>query len=283
MDDIRKPAVAGMFYPDDKINLKRTINNFLANVPAENGNFFKKSNVDSIFGIISPHAGYVYSGQVAAYGYSLLKNRTLDTVILIGPSHYNAFDGFALPGYQSFRTPLGDIDVDTELAARLAQEGGGAFDYVNTAHIKEHSLEVQLPFLQTVLEESFKVLPVLMGTQTMTNVDKGAAALEKILKNYDKHYAIVISSDLSHYHTDKDARDMDGKLVKIVEEMKADELMRYSDAGLVEACGAGPICVLLKLAAKMGRKHIKTLVYKNSGDVSGDKDRVVGYMSAAVW
>lgn len=283
MDDIRKPAVAGMFYPEDKINLKRTINNFLANVPAENFNYFKKNNVDSIFGMIVPHAGYIYSGQVAAYGYSLLKNRTLDTVILIGPSHYNYFDGFALPGYQSFRTPLGDIDVDIDLAARLAKEGGGVFDYVNTAHIKEHSLEVQLPFLQTVLEESFKVLPVLMGTQSMANVEKGAAALEKILRNYDRHYLIVISSDLSHYHTDQEARDMDGKLVKIVDEMNADELMRYTDTGLVEACGAGPICLLLKLAAKMDRDHIKTLVYRNSGDVSGDKERVVGYMSAAVW
>lgn len=283
MDDIRKPAVAGMFYPEDKINLKRTINNFLASVPAENFNYFKKNSIDNIFGIISPHAGYIYSGPVAAYGYSLLKNRTFDTVILIGPSHYNLFDGYALPGYQSFRTPLGDIEVDTEFTARLVKEGSGAFDYVNTAHIKEHSLEVQLPFLQTVLEESFKIVPVLMGTQNMGNVEKGAAVLERILKNYDKHYLIVISSDLSHYHTDQEARDMDGKLVKIVEEMKCDELMRYTDAGLVEACGAGPVCVLLNLAGKMERSHIKTLVYKNSGDVSGDKDRVVGYMSAAVW
>lgn len=283
MDDIRKPAVAGMFYPEDKINLKRTINGFIANVPPENSAFFKKNNVDSIFGIIVPHAGYVYSGQAAAYGYSLYKNRTLDTVILIGPSHYNLFEGFALPAYQSFRTPLGDVEVDTEFAAKLAQEGNGVFDYVNTAHIKEHSLEVQIPFLQTVLEGSFKVVPVLMGAQTMGNVDKGAAVLERLLKNYDRHYAVVISSDLSHYHTDREARDMDGKLVKIVEEMNGDELMRYSDAGLVEACGAGPICVLLKLAARMGRNHSKTLIYKNSGDVSGDKDRVVGYMSAAVW
>jgi MEMO1 family protein len=283
MDDVRRPAVAGVFYPDDKINLKRTINGFLSNVPADNGVFFKKNSVDHLYGLIVPHAGYVYSGQVAAYGFSLLKNRTFDTVVIIGPSHYNNFDGFALPGYQSFRTPLGDIEVDGELAARVAEVGKGVFDYMNTAHIKEHSLEVQMPFLQTVLEEKFKVLPILMGTQSMENITKGADVLEKALGDQDKHYLVVISSDLSHYHSDAEAVDMDGRFVKIVEKMKAEELMQSSEMGMVEACGAGPIGVLLKLAENTKHKHLRTLIYRNSGNVSGDKDRVVGYMASAVW
>lgn len=283
MDDIRRPAVAGVFYPDDKINLKRTINTFLANVPADNAAFFKKTGVDHLYGLIVPHAGYVYSGQTAAYGFSLLKNRKYDTIILIGPSHYNNFDGFALPGYQAFRTPLGDIEVDAELASRIAAEGKNVFDFMNTAHIKEHSLEVQLPFLQTVLEESFRVLPVLMGTQSMENILQGAEVLEKVLGQQDKQVLTVISSDLSHYHSDAEAVEMDGRFVKIVEKMRAEELMQGSEMGMVEACGAGPIGVLLKLAENTGHKRIRTLDYRNSGSVSGDKDRVVGYMSSAVW
>ena len=121
MDDIRKPAVASMFYPDDAVNLKRIINTFLSNVPQENGDYFKKNGIDQLFGVVVPHAGYIYSGQVAAYAYSLLRATSYETVILIGPSHYNYFEGFAIPYYQSFETPLGEIEVDTEFCSALAE------------------------------------------------------------------------------------------------------------------------------------------------------------------
>ncbi len=173
MDEVRKPAVASLFYPDDTINLKRMINNYISNVPNETVDYFKKNAVDNYFGIIVPHAGYVYSGQIAAYAYSLIKQKSIDTVILIGPSHFTFFEGFALSYYKSFKTPLGEIPVDIELIKSLADIGKGTFDYVNTAHVKEHSLEVQLPFLQTVLNGDFKIVPILMGEQTVRNVKLG--------------------------------------------------------------------------------------------------------------
>ena len=187
MQDVRKTAVASLFYPDDSINLKRLINQYLSNVPAEDSNeFLKKNNIDHLTGIIVPHAGYIYSGSVAAYGYSLLKNKSFDTVILIGPSHFTHFEGFALSYYQSFATPMGEVDVDQDLTKKLVEAGSGVFDYVNSAHGKEHSLEVQLPFLKNLFGDKFKIVPILMGQQTLKNVQEGAEILHQVLKKEDK-------------------------------------------------------------------------------------------------
>ena len=283
MNEVRKPAVASMFYPDDTINLKRMINSFISNVPSETTDYFKKNSIDNFFGIIVPHAGYVYSGQVAAYAYSLLKQKSIDTIILIGPSHFTFFEGFALSYYKAFKTPLGDIEVDVDLINRISTEGKGSFDFINTAHVKEHSLEVQLPFLQTVFNGDFKIVPILMGEQTYKNIEEGAEILYKIFKDYEKHYLFVISSDLSHYHSDNQAKILDRRFIEILENMKSKQLIEEANSGGIEACGSGPICVFLELAEKLNKNNIKTLVYKNSGDISGDYSKVVGYLSAAVW
>lgn len=283
MDDVRKPAVASLFYPDDRINLLRLVNTYVSDVPAAIPEYFKKNGIDNLFGIIVPHAGYVYSGAAAGYAYSLIRQKAIDTVILIGPSHFTYFEGFALSYYNSFETPMGEIPVDVELVKRIAEEGAGVFDYINTAHMKEHSLEVQLPFLQTVLEDGFKIVPILMGEQNFKNMQEGAEVLYKILKDYDRHYLLVISSDLSHYHNDKDARKLDERFISMMQQMNTSKLIEEANLGSVEACGAGPICVFLELARMLNRNNIKTLVYKNSGDTSGDYSKVVGYLAAAVW
>ena len=233
--------------------------------------------------MVVPHAGYIYSGQVAAYAYSLLRATSYETVILIGPSHYNYFEGFAIPYYQSFETPLGEIEVDTEFCSALAEQGKGVFDFMNTAHVREHSLEVQLPFLQTVMKENFKIIPILMGAQNYRNAQYGAETLAEILKNYEKHYTIVISTDLSHYHGDAEARKMDAEWIALAEQMNAKRMLQHIETKAVEACGAGPVATFLETAHLLGKTNYKTLVYKNSGDTSGDTSRVVGYASAAVW
>jgi len=283
MEEIRKPAVASMFYPDDTINLKRMINQFFSNVPAESTEFFKKNAFDNIFSIIAPHAGYVYSGQVAAYSYSLLKQKEYETVVLIGPSHFAYFEGFALPFYKSFETPLGKVDLEQDILNFLVKKSNSFFDFINTAHIKEHSLEVQLPFLQTILTNDFKIVPILMGEQSYKNAREAAEILYDAFKNYDKHFLFVISSDLSHYHSDREARVMDNELIKTLAVMDAKKLLEESKAGKIEACGIGPIAVVLELARLFNRNRIKVLVYKNSGETSNDFERVVGYLSAAVW
>lgn len=236
MEENRKPAVASMFYPDDTINLKRMINQFLSNVPADSTDFFKKNAFDNIFSIIVPHAGYIYSGQVAAYSYSLLKQKEYDTVVLIGPSHFAYFEGFALPFYKSFETPLGRIDLEQDILNLLVKKSNSFFDFINTAHVKEHSLEVQLPFLQTILTNDFKIVPILMGEQSYKNAKEAAETLFEVFKNYDKHFLFVISTDLSHYHTDEEARVMDNELIKTLSGMDAKKLLDESKAGKIEAC-----------------------------------------------
>jgi hypothetical protein len=284
MHDVRPPAVASMFYPDDRINLTRMINGFLSEVPDENREFFQKNRVDHLFGLISPHAGYVYSGPVAAHAYDLLRGRSVDTVILIGPSHFTHFAGFSLPFFKAFETPLGEVELDEPFIHKLLEDGGGVFDTIHSAHIKEHSLEVQLPFLQEVLEDfPFKIVPVLMGEQTWQSVHKGAEVLSEILKIDDKHFLIVVSTDLSHYHTDAEAREMDAKTIQFFENLDAQALMRGMHTGEIEACGMGPVAVLLETARILGYTNFRTLDYRTSGDSSGDLSRVVGYVSAALW
>jgi len=283
MDEIRNPAVASMFYPDDKINLKRMINGYLLNVPDEVDEYFHKNRVDNYLGMIVPHAGYIYSGPVAAYAYSLLKQKSIETIFLLGPSHYTYFNGFSLPYYNAFNTPLGEVPVDTELVNKIVSTGGNIFDFINAAHVKEHSLEVQLPFLQSVLENEFKIVPILMGEQSLVNILKGAEILSQVLKDYEKHYLIVVSSDLSHYHTDKEARLMDQKIISYIEGFQVKEIVDEVKNGHIEACGAGPICVFLEIAKILNKSNIKTLVYKNSGDTSGDYNKVVGYTSIVSW
>lgn len=283
MEETRKPAVASMFYPDDTINLKRMINQFLSNVPPDVPEYFKKNALDNIFSIICPHAGYIYSGQVAAYSYSLLRQKEYDTIVLIGPSHFNYFEGFALPFYKDFETPLGKIELEQDLMNSLVKKSNGFFDYINTAHIKEHSLEVQLPFLQSVISNDFRIVPILMGDQSYKNVIEAAQTLYDVFKNYDRHYLFVISTDLSHYHSDDEARVMDNELIKILSQMNAKKILDEFKSGKVEACGIGPVSVLLETARLFNRNSIKVLTYKNSGETSNDYTRVVGYLAAAVW
>lgn len=283
MDSVRKPAVASLFYPEDRINLKRTINQYLNEIPDEIDQFLKKNPVDHLFGIIVPHAGYFYSGHTAACAYSLLKNRVIDTVIVIGPSHRVYFEGFALSVSQAFRTPLGEVELDTAFIKQLEDEGRGLFEYGQAAHEPEHSLEVQLPFLQTAIEGEFKIIPVLMGEQSYRNAKDGAEIINALMDKNEHHYLVVLSTDLSHYHSSTVAEEMDKKTVKLIEEMNARKLLEDVKSGECEACGAGPLALFLELARIRNHHTIKSLLYQHSGNVSQDESRVVGYYAAAVW
>ena len=282
-DNVRKPAVANLFYPGDKMNLKKLINSFFMNVPPEETDFFKKNNIENPLGFIVPHAGYFYSGQVAAYAYSTVKQKAIDTVILIGPSHRHIFEGFALTHFGTFSTPLGEISVDKSFNESLIQKAPKSFHYLDTAHIEEHSLEVQLPFLQSVMINNFQIVPILMGNQTMDTAAAGAQALSEMLSKYEKSFLFVISTDLSHYLPDELAREIDEKYIELVEKGDARRLMKSVDAGDTKACGAGPTATFLETAKLLNRTDRRIQIYKNSGDASGEKDRVVGYMSAVFW
>jgi AmmeMemoRadiSam system protein B len=267
---IREPAVAGSFYPADPAILRRDI-----------GVYVKRANVEEIegqvLGLISPHAGYMYSGQVAAYGMKTLIGKEYDTVVVIAPSHRMYFDGAALLAEGGYRTPLGLVQVDEELVQLLLLQGDMIRSDVRP-HIGEHSLEVQIPFIQYVLKD-FRLLPLIMGSQDLFSSKKVSEQILSAMRKRPKRYLVVGSSDLSHYYPYFRAVELDGALLKYLEGFDVEGLWREVERGGCEACGVGPIVATMMVAKGLGATHAKVLKYANSGDVTGDKGSVVGYVS----
>jgi len=256
---VRPTAVAGLFYPQDAAELRGTIEHLLdAATPAATPGAAPKA-------LIVPHAGYVYSGAVAASAYRHLRDAhaPIDRVVLVGPSHRVPMRGLAMPSVDAFETPLGTIPIDTAARQRLRELGlAGISDAV---HAAEHSLEVQLPFLQVVLKE-FELLPIATGLALPAQV---ARALEAVWNGPST--LVVISSDLSHYHTSAEARQLDDRT-------QATILARRSDLSDEQACGACGINGLLEVARRKALA-VELLDQRNSGDTAGDRSRVVGYGS----
>lgn len=255
MTQIREPAVAGMFYPDDPDLLQQQVNSLLVQEPA---------GYPSPKALIVPHAGYIYSGPVAASAYArLIPVRTrIRRVALLGPAHRVAFSGLAASSAHYFATPLGLVALD-----RQAQEPLLRLPQVrifDPAHQDEHSLEVQLPFLQSVLED-FKLVPLVVGEASADDV----AEVLDLLWDGDETL-ILISSDLSHYHDYETARAIDAATSRAIERLQP-EAIHYE-----QACGRTPVNGLL-LTARRHHMEAETLDLRNSGDTAGGRDRVVGY------
>ena len=271
-EDIRPPAVAGSFYTSQPEALSSQIKDFIKNVPA-------KTLPGKLIALISPHAGYIYSGQVAAYGYKLLEGRKYDTVVVIAPSHRAFFKGASVYPHGAYQIPLGLIPVDTEMAQELMKQDS-SITYFKQAHTQEHSLEVQLPFLKVMLGD-FKLLPIVMGTYDFTSCEKISDAIFKVVK--EKNVLVIASSDLSHYHPYQTAVDLDAIVIDHVKMLNSKGLFQDTASGRCEACGAGPMITTILLAKKLGATTSELLFYANSGDVTGDRSEVVGYMSAALY
>ena len=262
MRNIRPAAVAGLFYENDSSRLVRDIDSLIDNV-----NRTPLQDHDQLKALIVPHAGYIYSGITAAAAYALLKplRHVVSRVVLLGPVHRVPVRGLALPGADLFRTPLGDIEVDTEASAVIADLPQVVVS--KQAHAPEHSLEVQLPFLQRVLDD-FRILPLAVGNATAEEV----AEVINLLWG-DEKTLIIISSDLSHFHTYEEARKIDSETVDQVLEMRA--ALSHE-----QACGGTPVNGMLLAARDHGLKP-QLIDFRNSGDTAGDKSRVVGYASFA--
>jgi AmmeMemoRadiSam system protein B len=271
MATIREPAVAGMFYPSQPAQLNRDVDQLLheAKPPTEKG---------QLMALISPHAGYMYSGSTAAMGYKLLSSWKFDTVVIVGPSHREYFRGVSIYGGDAYRTPLGDVFIDTALREQL-QAQSEAIAISSVGHRTEHAIEVQLPFLQKTLRE-FLFLPIVMGDQRREYCDILANALAATVRS--KHILLVASSDLSHYHPHDIAVRLDRRVIDEVEALNPDGLMQRLENDEVEACGGGPMVVVIKTAQALGANRSLVLRYCTSGDVTGDKDAVVGYLSAVL-
>jgi AmmeMemoRadiSam system protein B/AmmeMemoRadiSam system protein A len=270
-DDVRKPAVAGAFYPGTKAKLSRQIDQFLqkAGDPQVKG---------KLIALIVPHAGYDYSGQVAAYAYKELKGRGFKRVILMGPSHRLSFDGISIGEFDDYETPLGRVKIDRDFCDKLVKSGE-KIGFIREAHLQEHSLEVQLPFLQKTLNKEFKIVPVIFGNLSLSNSQFLAITLAQVM---DDETLIVCSTDWSHYHDYKTAVEMDKQGIDAVLNNDVELLVGLLEKGSAEACGVPAVIATMLLAPTLGANEIQLLKYANSGDVLlGDKSKVVGYAAIA--
>lgn len=272
---LRYPAVAGAFYPGGKVSLKQMIDGFLAKAspPKVSG---------SLMALVVPHAGYVYSGQVAAYGYKLLKGRRIDTVIIMSNSHKSRFDGVALYPKGAWMTPLGEVPVDQKLAKSLASSDAG-IRLDEAAFEGDHTIEVQLPFLQSVLSGTFRIVPVLFGNAGKDDAQRLAAAILKHIK--DRNALVIASTDLSHYPSYDDAKKADAKTIEgilsgdvatLEKNIAETERLRLPNE-VTCACGEDGVKTAMLVARGEDASDIVLLKAANSGDASGEKKRVVGY------
>jgi MEMO1 family protein len=269
MVPVRRAAVAGSWYPAHPDALAREVDRYLAASGAP-------PQGDPI-AIIAPHAGLTYSGPIAAHSYNLLRGRDIDVAVLVGPSHYVGFDGVALHDRGGFDTPFGVVPIAEECAAAVAR-GSQHIHWHPTAHVREHSLEMQLPFLQRVLPKA-AIVPLVMGFQRR---ETAYALSEAIARAVDGRKAILVAStDLSHYHSATSAAALDDKLIQYVRRFDPDGLMSLLESFPEHACGGGPTVAVMRAAKILGAADSSVLKYGDSGDVSGDKDAVVGYLAAA--
>lgn len=268
----RKPTAAGLFYEQDAKRLSLQIDSYLQKA--------KKKVLDSeeILALIAPHAGYVYSGQVAAHAYCLVQSKDYQTVVIIGPSHRHGFIGCSIYPKGAYETPLGKVEVDEETAEELSKASG--FKYVPQAHRQEHSVEVQVPFIQKALPQA-KIVPVVMGLQTQKTITTLAQALSRILPG--KKALVVASTDLSHFYPKQKANETDSGTISLIQSFQTDSLLRKIQGGENIMCGGGPVVSTLLYAQGRGETGIEILQYADSSDAGGPRSQVVGYLAAALF
>lgn len=266
----RRPAVAGSFYPSNSQRLGVMIDSYLLEAKGPDPS-------DDVVGVISPHAGYVYSGPVAAYAYRRLRPDT-ELAVVLAPSHRARFNGAAILPEGIFETPLGDVPIDGEISSRLKDRD--YFGTIKEAHELEHSLEVQVPFLQKVLGE-FSLVPIIVGTVDI-GICKGIAeGIHKALAGETRKLAVVISTDLSHYHSYDTAQSLDKRFSDALSTFDVKRVEDVISSGKAEACGEGPVLTGMVLCRLLGAARVEILKYANSGDTAGTRDQVVGYLAAA--
>jgi hypothetical protein len=273
----RPAGFAGSWYPGTASAVAREVDEYLEAVPPAPG---AGSAHGRLVGLVSPHAGLRYSGPVAAHGYSLLRGRAPATVVLVGPSHRAAFDGVAIHSLGAWRTPLGEVGIDDAAAAAVRNAATGLVFDDPGVHRQEHSLEMQLPFLQRVLG-AFRIVPLVMGSQSRDEIEGLAAALGSALAGRDA--VLVASSDLSHYEPAAVANRLDAEVVAAVSRFDEEALLRRLESRGNVACGGGPVVAVMRAARALGATRAVVLKYGDSGDVEAhDKSHVVGYLSAAL-
>ena len=266
---IRRAAVAGSWYPGSAVALGAAVDGYLTRAT--------RDVAGDLVALVAPHAGLMYSGPVAAHAYRLLRDRRFDVAVLVGPSHFVGFDGVAVYGSGGFETPFGVASIDDACAAALVAATPIVREHA-APHAREHSLEMQLPFLQR-LAPAAAIVPLVMGYQTDATARALGAALASALGG--RRALLIASTDLSHYHDAATAAELDAVVIDHVTRFDADGLQHALDARPEHASGGGPTVAVMRAAHALGARDAVVLDHADSGDVSGDKSAVVGYLAAA--
>jgi AmmeMemoRadiSam system protein B len=271
MQTVRPPAVAGMFYPSNRIKLENDIQLMLQNAKSDH-------SIENIFALIVPHAGYVYSGTTAAYAYNLIKDKAINTVIIISPSHREYFPGVSIYSGDAYETPLGTVQINKSVREMLTSESKLIFEG-KEGHKQEHAVEVHLPFLQIVLKD-FSIVPIVIGDQRKTFLYELSDQLTKVI---DDKTIIVVSTDLSHFYSKEDANELDSIVEQRIKNLDYEGLQKDLELNTCEACGGGGIVTAMRTADMLNKKNTIILKRSDSGDISGDNSEVVGYLSAVLY
>jgi AmmeMemoRadiSam system protein B len=271
---IREPVCADdSWYPRNPAMLSGLVKGYLSKADVE-----PVSGV--LMGLIAPHAGYAFSGQVAAYAYKNLQKARYHRVVIIGPSHYVRFKGISVDFQSAYKTPLGTVPVDQAFAKELLS-ANKEIQYAPQAFTREHSLEMQLPFLQTVLTD-FRLVPVIIGEYDYSTCISLGKSLADLIKKSGGKTLVIASTDLSHFYTDEKARVLDKEFIEHVRAFNPGDLYRSLSSGECEACGGGATIATMLSSKELGANRAVILHYANSGDATGNYRRVVGYLSAAL-
>jgi len=262
---IREPVVAGSFYPEKSEKLKEEILSFIS----------KEKEKTPAIGVVAPHAGYIYSGKTAASVYSRIVSP--DTFIILGPNHTGMGKPCAISTFRAFKTPLGDCLIDRELTDNLLNTG--VFEEDHLSHLYEHSIEVQIPFLQ-VLFPHFKIVPICMMPSDLNFYKEVGDAISSCIKGLS--CTIIASSDMTHYEPEEIAREKDNSAIDAILKLDEDLLIKRIREESISMCGYVPVSVMIKAVKGLGAKEASLIEYTTSGDVSGDKSSVVGYAGIIV-
>jgi AmmeMemoRadiSam system protein B len=281
MAKIRRPVVAGVFYEGNAEALKVQVENCFLHqfgprkLPEVNVNGPRK-----VLGLVCPHAGYVYSGPVAANAFfSLALDGKPDVVVVLGPNHTGEGSALAVMNEGAWRTPLGDVEVDGEVADDIVKETG-IVDVDEVAHRHEHSIEVQLPFLQYLYGDKFKFVPICFLMQDLQSaVEVGRALTEALV---DRNAVVVASSDFTHYEPQASVNRKDLAALKAVEALDVKQFYSVLEEQNVSACGYAPIAALITYAKGLGAQKAELLSHRTSGDITGDTRSVVGYAAVSI-
>lgn len=267
MTTVRKSVFSGSFYDHSPERLSQYIHNLFQQCPS--------CEEKKRFGLISPHAGYVFSGAVAAHGFKTLLGQSYKQIVILGPSHRVSFSGASIFDGVGYDTPLGVIPIAVDSVSAL-RNGSTSITYKPEAHENEHSIEVELPFIQAIFQNKIPIIPILIGDQSLDTIIELSQVLHRVCC---PDTLFIASSDFSHFYSEDVAKRMDYRSERLLSEWNLETLFTDNRQGTIEMCGISPILIMATIMKERGYMNVESFCYSHSGNVNNDKSRVVGYWS----